>query len=128
LAWPAGHCLRAACPTNEIAMRCWWDQVTGARSSGFFAAVVDGHHCGKTGPLDVRMNDASFRAYVPMLCTGLCDAAESATIGHPTGNAIDRRNAEEAAAKRMVLGCKEVLWPHTEEQRCSCWCHLWRLL
>jgi hypothetical protein len=49
-------------------------------------------------------NDENDWTVVPMAFTGLCITVEGATIGYRIGRAIDRREAEEAEARRRALG------------------------
>jgi hypothetical protein len=50
------------------------------------------------------VNDPNHLTVIPAVLTGLCVTVEVVTIGYQVGRAIDRRNAEEAAAKRRALG------------------------
>jgi hypothetical protein len=42
--------------------------------------------------------------FLPAALTGLCIAVEATTIGYQIGRAIDRKNAEKAAARLRALG------------------------
>ncbi|MCX6843157.1 MAG: hypothetical protein NTX53_12835 [candidate division WOR-3 bacterium] len=56
------------------------------------------------GMFDRIDNDPEGWTALPMAFSGLCIAIESMTIGYRIGRAIDRRNAEEAEARRRALG------------------------
>jgi hypothetical protein len=56
------------------------------------------------GFFDVIENDPDNWTILPIAFTGLCIALEGATIGYRIGRAIDRREAEQAEAKRRALG------------------------
>ncbi len=56
------------------------------------------------GMFDRIDNDPEGWTALPMAFSGLCIALESMTIGYRIGRAIDRRNAEEAEARRRALG------------------------
>ncbi len=53
---------------------------------------------------DTIENDEDGWTMLPMAFTGLCIAVEGATIGYRIGRAMDRREAEEAEARRRALG------------------------
>jgi hypothetical protein len=66
---------------------------------GTGVALIAGRlHYGKTE------NDPGALTVLPGVITGLCVAVEVTTIGYRVGRAIDRKNAEKAAAKRRALG------------------------
>ena len=56
------------------------------------------------GLFDYIDNDPEGWTAFPMAFTSVCIAVESMTIGYRIGRAIDRRNAEEAEARRRALG------------------------
>jgi cytochrome bd-type quinol oxidase subunit 2 len=49
-------------------------------------------------------NDPDGWSALPAVLTGLCVSVEVVTIGYHIGCAIDRREAEQAEAKRRALG------------------------
>jgi hypothetical protein len=69
-----------------------------------FIFLAGGTHYGKTELLRSIGNDEAGLTFLPAALTGLCIAVEATTIGYQIGRAIDRRNAEKAAARLRALG------------------------